>query len=794
METIMQWARALMFFIDNIVYSLISSLYELIIYLANLDLRSNNSVFDDLVGRIYLLLGIFMLFKVAFSMIQYLIDPNSFSDSAKGFGKLVTNLLVAIVLLVSVPFIFEKAYELQGFIIEDNTINRLILGQGDSYVKYYKTDDEQDENTATSVRQMAVDVQFTLFSAFYTLNTREGDTSAVTACKPDPKYRNSNVIGSADMVNKDGCLTAFAQASAQEMHNYGAQLTDFFKTADDAGNITDKRKFESFGKLVFWKIGGSGSEFTINYTPIISTLVGGYLVLLLLAYAIDIAARAIKLMFLQMIAPIAIVSYIDPKESVSNGKLNAWIKESLSTYVSLFLRLAIVFLAIRLVAMLTSMLFLPVADAAMNSNNSRADYITYYNYLQPEGTMNMFVYVFLVLGIFSFAKEFPKMLEKIFGISGSGNLYLNPFKNNVFTGAAAVGLAGAGALAANALAAPGRLKAIRNKWREGGGLAGHWQGVKDSWDTFGRNFSAWEPLGHNETYEEKNADIKAGRALRRENLANLLSGKTDFSSYRQQRRDANDLIRQSHIEKSAAKIEMKDARAKDRQELKDSARAVGTNASNIVRPVVDSASTIAGIAAGAASAGARAAQAGAKASSPSAVRDAAKAAREASNAARAERDSQSDMARDGRYTATDRIRRSIDTFAGVKGDKSYGVGKIGDEIKDLKNEIVNMERRRLKANEQVAEALSNRNGITNGELMNLFKSLDSARSADARGDVISNINNYITNNNVSSSDVASARQYIAAVQTVDDLTSQHDKLQKQLKQLEDVTNLNNPKS
>ena len=60
--------------------------------MANLDLVSHNSVMHDLVGRIYLLLGIFMLFKVAFSMIQYLIDPNSFSDSAKGFGKLVTNL------------------------------------------------------------------------------------------------------------------------------------------------------------------------------------------------------------------------------------------------------------------------------------------------------------------------------------------------------------------------------------------------------------------------------------------------------------------------------------------------------------------------------------------------------------------------------------------------------------------------------------------------------------------------------------------------------------------------------
>lgn len=517
MDTLFQWLRQLMFFIDNIVYSLIGNIYELIIYLANLDLVTDNSVLHELVSRIYLLLGIFMLFKVAFSMIQYLIDPNSFSDSSKGFGKLVTNTLISIVLLVSVPFIFEKAYEFQGLVLESNAINRLILGDGESYVNLHKIDDDDVENTmATNIRQMAVDVQFTLFSAFYTLNTSD-DSSGIPDCAPDnSEYKNSNVIGSADMVLNEGCFEAFAEESAQEMKSYGAQLTDFFKTADSSGKtITDNRKFDSFGKLLWWKIGGSGSSFTINYTPIISTIVGAYLVFLLLAYAIDIAARAIKLMFLQMIAPIAIVSYIDPKESISNGKLNNWIKESLSTYVSLFLRLAIIFLAIRLVAMLTSMLFYPVdlAMDALTGSNNASNKINFYNDLEPQGTMNMFIYVFLVLGIFSFAKEFPKMIEKIFGISGSGNLHLNPLKalgenagvRGLF-GATVGGAASSIASGATALAqGKNPLGAIKSAFA--GGVAGTVRGTKGG--VKGQNLGgAWKAGLHSGGISARNKQMK----------------------------------------------------------------------------------------------------------------------------------------------------------------------------------------------------------------------------------------------------------------------------------------------
>ena len=146
-----------------------------------------------------------------------------------------------------------------------------------------------------------------------------------------------------------------------------------------------------------------------------------------------------------MIAPIAIVSYIDPKESISNGKMSAWIKETASTYFSLFIRLATVFLVVMLVSVIASSV---LADGGYISGM-----------INPQ-EYNIWIYLFLIIGAFMFARQVPTIIESIFGIKGSGNLSLNPFKTVsnflatpiVAAGGAAVGGA-LGAAAANTIAA-----------------------------------------------------------------------------------------------------------------------------------------------------------------------------------------------------------------------------------------------------------------------------------------------------------------------------------------------------
>ena len=118
MEIVQNLFRTLMFFLDNIVYGLIPQIYKLFIYLSQLNLFSGeDNPLQELINRVYVLLGIFMLFKVSFSLLQYIVDPSAFRDTSKGIGKLVTNVLVALVLFVSVTSIFNFESYLQYILL-----------------------------------------------------------------------------------------------------------------------------------------------------------------------------------------------------------------------------------------------------------------------------------------------------------------------------------------------------------------------------------------------------------------------------------------------------------------------------------------------------------------------------------------------------------------------------------------------------------------------------------------------------------------------------------------------------
>lgn len=361
-----------------------------------------------------------MLFKVSFSLLQYIVDPNAFRDSSKGIGKLVTNVLVTLVLLVSVPSIFSLAMDIQTEIVQSNAIGQLIMGTTAGVVEL--KDDNSYEISDEAVEQMAKDLQYMLYGAFYSVNRDvmvEG--RILGACAG-----SSGVLGSVDMATEP-CLSALQTNLPEDAISNGVNLYTFFKYKDD-GEIIDRRDFSKFDTLLSWKDNG---DYVISYLPFISAATGIYVVFLLISFCVDLAIRAIKLCFLQILAPIAIVSYIDPKETISNGKLNSWIKECASTYFSLFLRLATIFLVMFVVSMISSTLL----------SNGQAE--SYIEGVPQDTSYNIWIYVFLVIGAFMFAKQVPNIIEKIFGIKGTGDLNLNPFKN---AGVAALtgGVIGAG--------------------------------------------------------------------------------------------------------------------------------------------------------------------------------------------------------------------------------------------------------------------------------------------------------------------------------------------------------------
>ena len=68
-----------------------------------------------------------------------------------------------------------------------------------------------------------------------------------------------------------------------------------------------------------------------------------WIFMILIGFAIDVSIRAFKLLLLQMIAPVPVMSYIDPKSS-KDGAFASWLKSLSSTFIEIFLKLGVIYL------------------------------------------------------------------------------------------------------------------------------------------------------------------------------------------------------------------------------------------------------------------------------------------------------------------------------------------------------------------------------------------------------------------------------------------------------------------
>ena len=107
MELIRRLLVGLLGMIDSVVYNLVDIMYGLLMDIANDTPFGDGSFFETFASRVYALLGLFMLFKVSFSLIKYIVNPDEFNDQMKGVKKIVTNILITLVLIVIVPIGFD---------------------------------------------------------------------------------------------------------------------------------------------------------------------------------------------------------------------------------------------------------------------------------------------------------------------------------------------------------------------------------------------------------------------------------------------------------------------------------------------------------------------------------------------------------------------------------------------------------------------------------------------------------------------------------------------------------------
>lgn len=384
--------RTLLFWLDSIVYKFIPTVYNLLVNIAETSIFSED-VFTLFSNRIYTLLGVFMLFKVSFSILTYVVDPDAFTDKNKGFGKLISNIIITLVLLILTPFIFTYAMELQGIILKDNLIGKLFSTNG--------------VNT-TVVADPGNTMAYETFKAFYYF-----DVDRYPECDSD-NFTGNN----ADFSCIDNISSIEDTASLRKNLEY-AHFTGSISVYLDSG-IAIMRD--------------SNDNYVMTYTTIFSTITGVVMILLLIVFCFDIAVRSVKLGFLRMLAPVPIISRIDPKK----GKevFDKWVKTCINTYLDLFIRLLAIYFAIFVITQIIDLRFV---DAVTG---------------QEMGEVNPFVKVFIILGALMFAKQLPKLISDLTGAKLDGKFTLSPLKK-----LGEVPLAG-GALAAGAVMAGGGALAL----------------------------------------------------------------------------------------------------------------------------------------------------------------------------------------------------------------------------------------------------------------------------------------------------------------------------------------------
>lgn len=400
-SSILGLLRQLAIALDSVVYTLASWSYGIFYELSSSSLLSSLNL-ASASQRLYTLLGIFMLFRLAFSFIKYIVNPD---DMEKGTSKFITNLAVSLALIVSVPWIFNRAFKLQTYIMESNVIGNLILGMD--------TDRSDEDNfNASSYGQS---IAFMTFSAFYRPNTA---ISGLESCSNILVYYNDYVEpdtnnhirynGNAknETVAKDSekivaCINALNDLKNVDGYegDKSTEIGTLFYIASQRADMSVLTHPDVFRTYV-------SNAYVINYTAVVSTIALGFLALLFINFSFDVAIRNVKLCFLQIIAPIPIILNIEPGDAKGDKRsLNWWVKECLRTYVDLFVRVATVYFGVFLINILFT------GNSVLGSSNT-----------------SPWFRVFMIFGILLFVKQIPDMIGKAFGIDVKGQFSLNPLK------------------------------------------------------------------------------------------------------------------------------------------------------------------------------------------------------------------------------------------------------------------------------------------------------------------------------------------------------------------------------
>lgn len=373
--------RTLMFILCDGVYRLIYLTFYIFEKLGSARIIEDT---QGIVNRISLIIGLFMVFRVTFAFVQYIVDPDAMLDKKKGAANIIKKIIISIVLLGSTSTLFNLAFKAQDLIIDNQIIGKIIFNSSSS--NGYDSDSlySTPENSSTFGGRLSAEV----FSAFYRLN-------------PEASPKDSNQEDCKTWLTNDDGNSGYSKLKEKIAQNKGA--LSGYKNSPAAICLNEQDSSDEY--IVDFDAGGF---FALAF--------GIAVLYTIFIFTIQVGVRVIQLAYLQIIAPIPIIMYITPK---GDEQLKKWGQQCSTTFLDFFMMCTIIYFAILVIQNIWETGFIgKLLSAGTESSN---------------GWETMYVGVIMIIAVLTFAKKVPNLIKEIFPSLGgaAGFDYGLSFKKQV---------------------------------------------------------------------------------------------------------------------------------------------------------------------------------------------------------------------------------------------------------------------------------------------------------------------------------------------------------------------------
>lgn len=387
--------RQLCMVLDGIAFSLLDNAYNVVVNLSSAELLQQETI-KSITNNLYILIGVIAFFRLALVLVNSIIDPEKLNEKGKGLSNIFFRVVGMIIILFIAPFIFQLSYTLQSTLVSSD-MNKNII---------FKTLLADKANIAGKDAGKAL--QNIALSSLITIDKKYLKNDKVCKYAEDENGK----IDYNTIINDGNCgfrpLACVPRSDGETCDLIGGYIPgeecDWpnCKKAVDAYNEMYVNENMSPSSLsVYAGVSDTIDDenvFVYNYMMFVTTFVGGFMTYIILSFAIDIAVRMFELVVLQILSPLFIATFVDPK-STQSGPFKNWISALGKSYASLYIKLAVLALMILLISIINE-------SSIFNS----------------MGDIGGLAKIIAVIGLLIFAKKAPKWIMDMIGIKGEDGL------------------------------------------------------------------------------------------------------------------------------------------------------------------------------------------------------------------------------------------------------------------------------------------------------------------------------------------------------------------------------------